>query len=277
MKKINIDAARIFLKKKAPYLKSFVTAVIILLVLSLAIRYIWNVAKTADYFRITSIQVKEAHVGVADLSYLKGRNIFSIDLEREARYILRFLPDCKKVVLIRLLPNTLHAIFIKRKPVALVKLYRYFLVDDEGMLFDAVTQEKMLGLPLILGLETKIFGPKPGRKYEVKQLGAALRLIKELERNRVMRNMPMKSLDVRNDDFISFSLALPVRILAPQSQLQAQKPEIMEIKISGENIKEKIALLTSVVLQSKSDLTRIRYIDLRFKEPVINFKDVQEN
>ena len=48
---------------------------------------------------------------------------------------------------------------------------------------------------------------------------------------------------------------------------------MLEVKISEGNIVEKIAIMSGLIKQEKGNLDKIKYIDLRFKDPVINFQD----
>jgi hypothetical protein len=49
----------------------------------------------------------------------------------------------------------------------------------------------------------------------------------------------------------------------------------LEIKLGPENVKEQFNILGNLLLNSKNELSNTRYIDLRFKEPVIKLKDVK--
>jgi putative ubiquitin-RnfH superfamily antitoxin RatB of RatAB toxin-antitoxin module len=53
------------------------------------------------------------------------------------------------------------------------------------------------------------------------------------------------------------------------------KQKILEVRISQGNIVEKVAVMSGLMNQERNNLANIKYIDLRFKEPVIKFKDVK--
>jgi cell division septal protein FtsQ len=237
---------------------------IILLAISLIIGYIWKVLVNADYFRVKDVICAESDR--VDLSYLRGMNIFNLDLNKESAYLLGSFPEYNSVKIIRVLPSRIFVDFIKRKAVAFVKLYRYFALDKEGVLFYGAQEPQGSGLPLITGVETKIFGPRPGRKYDIKEIRLALDIIRELRRNRILKNYRINRIEVASPDNASFFMPF----------LQAPTlPESMEIKIGQDNIKAKIILLGGLLMQVKSDVANIKYIDLRFKEPVIKFKDAK--
>jgi hypothetical protein len=50
---------------------------------------------------------------------------------------------------------------------------------------------------------------------------------------------------------------------------------VFEIRIGNDNIKQKVSALNALFTQLMNDPGNIRYIDLRFKEPVIKFRDVK--
>jgi hypothetical protein len=50
--------------------------------------------------------------------------------------------------------------------------------------------------------------------------------------------------------------------------LQARK-EALEVKIGWDNIKEKMDILGNLIAASGTDLANFKYIDLKFKDPVI--------
>jgi hypothetical protein len=61
----------------------------------------------------------------------------------------------------------------------------------------------------------------------------------------------------------------------PQGAQGAVAPLSLEVKIGQDNVKERIAILSGVIAQSRNDLANIKYIDLRFKDTVIKFNDVK--
>ncbi|HTZ11623.1 MAG TPA: hypothetical protein VMD04_04535 [Candidatus Margulisiibacteriota bacterium] len=246
---------------------------IILLVISISLGYIWRILTTSDYFRIEEVINQESKK--ADLSYLKGRNIFSVDLKGESLLILGFFPDYSEVKLVRLLPNKIFVLFSRRKPVALVRLYKYFALDKDGVFFFAPSDPKELDLPLITGLETKIFGAKPGTRYNNKEILLALTVIRESKRNRVFKGYKIKRIDLANP--ASASLFIPVEHDLPPDPWGSKKAAVdnLEVRLGSENIKARLNILGNLLMNSKNELSNTRYIDLRFKEPVIKLKDAK--
>lgn len=215
-----------------------------------------QVLKKARFFAIRNIAT---NVPGADLAFLKGENIFSLNLKKISSYLLENYPTYRKIHLIRILPNRLLVYFEERHPVAVIKLYRSFYVDQEAVLFDVPAGLIPQDLPIIIGLETKIFGPKSGRGYEkIKELSLALEIIAEIKKNRALANYALKKIDLSSVANTSF-------IFAPD----------LEVRIGMDDPEAKIAILSSLLLSLRNELEKIKYLDLRFKEPVIKYKDVK--
>ncbi len=58
-----------------------VVTLIVFFVLYFTIGYIWRFLRTSDYFQVKDIITRESHT--VELSYLKERNIFNVDLKDE--------------------------------------------------------------------------------------------------------------------------------------------------------------------------------------------------
>ncbi len=251
-----------------------IIAIIILLVLCLSISYIYKILSTSDYFNIKEIITRDNDsIG---LSYLKGKNIFGIDLESESRYISESFPNYGKINLVRVLPDRIFVDFVKRSPIALLKLYKYFALDKEGILFTPSNVAMQSELPIILGLETKIFGPKPGKRYNLKEINLVLNIIKEMNINKALKDYKIKKIDVTNPA----SSTIFIAFAHSPSDASVKKPqvtpeELLEVKFGEERVKAKFAVLAGIIIQEKLSLNKIRYIDLRFKEPVIKLKDAE--
>jgi cell division septal protein FtsQ len=235
--------------------------------------YLKRVTTRIEYFRVKEIISIEPAKDT--FSYLEGRNIFALDLKKESRYIAALYPAYKKVRLIRILPNQLFVDFVKRTPVAYVRLYRYFYVDDELMLLEPVQQPTEPELPVITGLETKIFGPKTGKRYTIPELAFAVYVLQKAKAHSVLRGYPIQMLDVKS--LGNVSCFIPFLTIASENAKKktTQVEAVMEIKVSPDNIRQKLDILGSLLQQLKQNAGNIQYVDLRFKEPVIKFRDVK--
>lgn len=221
--------------------------------------------KKSDYFKIREIVYKES--GPLNLSHLAGRSIFSLNLKEEAETAIKIYPMYKKITLVRVMPNRIFADALKRKPLAYIKLDKYFYIDDEAVIFQMPEQQEILRLPQIFGLDKKISGALPGKKYNIKELNLALEIIKETARNPKLKDYNIKKIDLIGPGNISFF----VNFIREEGAV----PKILEIRAGFDNIEEKINVLGALFAQIKEDYKRIKYVDLRFKEPLIKFSDVK--
>ncbi|MFA5275958.1 MAG: cell division protein FtsQ/DivIB [Candidatus Omnitrophota bacterium] len=238
-----------------------VSVTLILLAIFIFLGYIWNVVKHSGIFTVREIAVKGS--AQASLSYLKGRNIFDIDSRRESRDALNAYPDYSGIRLVKILPDRIFVEFIGRKPVGLIKLYRYFAVDESGTIFS--TQGSLLdehSLPVITGLETKLFGPKPGVRYNIKELNLALEILRQAKRTHLLKYYKIRRIDVYNP--VNASIFIP---------LANNNRGDLEVKLGSNNIADKISILSGLIINGKNDISGIKYIDLRFDEPVIKLND----
>ncbi|MBI4706990.1 MAG: hypothetical protein HY761_03585 [Candidatus Omnitrophica bacterium] len=253
------------------FVRLAVLILVVFIVALLAAGYIWNTLRNSDYFRVSAIIARD--VKSSDFSYLMGKNIFDIDLNREAKYILQFYPECNNVRLVRILPNRIFVDFVKRKPAAVVRLYKYFTVDEDGVFLAGINNPQDQDLTLITGLETKIFGPKPGKKYNNRELLFALDIIKEAKKNRILKNYKIAKINIPScaDTILYLTWALEQDGGTKNEVLGWSQP--LEVKFGEDRVKEKISLLSVVIMQAKNDLQNIGYADIRFNEPVIKLKE----
>lgn len=239
--------------------RATVTAAIYAAIVFIVCAYFVTLLKTADYFKIKDIAANEDDTEGA-FSYLKGRGIFNIDLKKETGYISGLYPAYKKVRLVRILPDRLAVYFSRRSPVAYVKLYRVFCVDAEGVLFDPYSGQEAQELPVITGLETKIFGAKSGGKYAAKELRFALAVLEQIRQNPGLEGYPVKRLDVANTVNTTCFLSL------------VPGKDFLEVRLGQNNVQDKISILSGMLMRMKKDLVKIKYVDLRFREPVVKLK-----
>ncbi len=259
-------------KLKLPW-KKIRLYVILVAVLALTGFFVWRFLRTWDQFKITEVRTQDD--SQFNFSYLKGKNILALDLRKESARILQYFPECKSVRIVRILPNRIYIDLIQRKPLALVKLYKVFGLDEDYVLFEVPVGDDALGLglPIITGIDTKIFGPKVGRKYNIKELEVALRIIEEARRNRVLRECKIRKIDIPQTTHISVFI---IPSVADFDYMDSTlRNEGLEVKLSSDKVRLKIGMLASLMVAAKKEWNNIKYIDLRFREPVIKLKDAQ--
>lgn len=234
-----------------------VTPVVVTTVSVLLCVAVWAAAwkvRNAACFKVTRVISSEP--GFVEPAHLKGRNIFSLDLRKEAKVMADSFPGYRKVRIVRIFPDRLYVDFARRRPLAYVKLHRYFCVDEEGVLFDLPGELEDPELPIITGLESRLAGAKAGMRGSVKELALAVDIAKAARSVRILQEHKVRRIDVPTAGNASFFL-----------------DGGLEIKVGPEDLKRKMELLNMLLYQPKNELDRIKYIDLRFKEPAIKLKD----
>ncbi|MFH1281650.1 MAG: hypothetical protein ABIH91_02910 [Candidatus Omnitrophota bacterium] len=245
---------------------------IILLAISFIIGYIWKVLITADFFAVKQVIVRNSD---DQFEYLKGRNIFTLNLNNEAARAALRCPDCRKVRFARILPSSIVVDFLKRRPLALVKFYKNFAIDEQGVLFHPDTTTENLELPIIYGLETKIFAPKPGMSYKRLELDLALSIINEFKANKAFGGFTLKKIDVADLGSAGFFMFLPRQIANYTLAVPGAEWLGFEVRTGAYNIRQKMMILGGLVIQEREEWANIKYIDLRFKEPLIKLNNAK--
>ncbi|MFA6216324.1 MAG: cell division protein FtsQ/DivIB [Candidatus Omnitrophota bacterium] len=226
--------------------------------------------RNCDYFLVKDVIVNANKP--ENVSFLKGRNIFVLDLKKIARHVSELYPVYKKIRIIRILPNQLFVDLQERIALAAVKLGRYYYVDRELSLWDADFLPQDPDLPIIVGLENRLSFPHVGSQYHIPQLAFALDIIQATRGDRVLKSYRIARIDIKKPEMISFFIPIASRPSNPQSENELTMQDL-EVRINSGKVDEKISILSGLFTQFNNDLATIQYIDMRFKEPVIRFKD----
>ncbi|MFH1248019.1 MAG: hypothetical protein ABIG46_02045 [Candidatus Omnitrophota bacterium] len=230
--------------------------------------FVVSAFKKTDYFKIKDILSKEADS--SSLGHLKGQNIFAVNLSIETKTFLERNPQFRNARIIRILPNQIYLDSVLRQPLAYVRLSKDYYIDREMFIFPALDYPVSLELPMVTGLEKKLFVHKGIRGYNIRELKLSLELIQEIKQNKALHTLTLKRLDAGDPN----SLLVFASLNIAEDNLQARARGIpVEVRFSTDKIKEKVGILASVLTQGVKDFANIKYIDLRFKEPVIKFKN----
>ncbi len=144
----------------------------------------------SGYLNITTIRISGApdraalHAVLSDAGIRTGANIFSARLERAAERLSRD-PWIASAILRRTLPDTIDITIRMRKPIAVVDMGTYYLLDSQGALFSS-THKPGRRLPIICGLTRQDAVAK--KKYVADSLRSAVELITSLRRHDMLRD-----------------------------------------------------------------------------------------
>jgi cell division septal protein FtsQ len=250
-----------------------------LLALAGAAMAIESSLKNSDYFMVRSILVREKDDvanGESRFAYFKGMNIFRINLAQEAARIVSSYPSYRKIRLTRYLPDCILVDFLRRSPAAELRSDKSYYIDDNGYLFDQPGSAELPGIPVITGLERKIFSSGLGRKCTLREVVLSLQIINGIRQDRALSAYRIRTIDASAPDALAFVFAAPARPPAEPPVRQQAGQEGIEVRVGEDNIPAKLEILSTVLAQMKSRVENIKYIDLRFKEPVIKFKKMEK-
>ncbi len=255
-------------KKAAPPggLRRFVLGTVIpasasgMLVLFVLVVLVLTVA-TSGYFTLKTVETEGGEAlpsfksTIAELfASWQGRSIVTLNIEAIARTIASRYPDAKDVIVRRMFPDRLSVSIRLRKPAALVGNDKYYPVDRDGVIFPHADPSQWQKLPVIVGVHIKE-SDKVGTRCESASLQIALKLIAEMERSKISSDYIVTTIDVSDPKNVSFFLE-----------------DGVEVKIGHENFKGRLESLAQTLKNPRLIMSRIKYLDLRFKDIVIGQK-----
>lgn len=212
----------------------------------------------SPYFTVRDVIMiggEPSSVNYAELEgMLTEKNIFKIDLKGAKDYMLDNYPELLDLRLERAFPDSIIATIILRKPVAQLYRKRYYPVDEDGVLLSGAADQPDKKLPIINGVRVNL-SRQVGKATESKRIKEALSLLKELEGSGILDRHVLVEIDVTSLRNIIFFLE-----------------DGLEVKIGREDYASRLKNLKEVLSDPKIKPEDIRYIDLRFKEPVIGPK-----
>lgn len=189
--------------------------------------------------------------GIEDEAVL-GANIFLVDLKSFKDNLELKHPELRDIIVRRELPNRLIVQARRRKPVAQLYGDRLYLIDKDGVF---LTDAKNSGedIPLITGIRAS---PKRASAMQKEKINKALFIIYALSVNRKLSGYKIKTIDISDSRNISFFL-------------NAHDADKVEIKIGEGEFNKRLDVLATVLEQLGRDIDRVRYIDLRFEDPIV--------
>jgi len=188
-------------------------------------------------------------------------NIFNLDLKYEREVLKNTNPQFYDVDVVKNFPDQVTINAIVRRPVSQIRHRGYFLVDSDGVVVSDISV-KPFDEVIVLSVLKWISSLSFGKKIHWQGLKTGLMLTSLLKGMR--------------QDLISF---IP--------QLASEKIEIdlskspsfyvhiagIEVRLYDSDLESKLKLLLKILPTIKDRLGEVKYIDLRFAEPVVSFKN----
>lgn len=208
----------------------------------------------SSYFQVKSIHVDPSlnFIDRSILDRLKGQSIFTVDLARAQQRLGTRYPQVAGLKLIRQFPDQITVVAKQRKPVAQAGMDgKTVTLDDFGVVLSTTTRRDEQ-LPHIEGFSEKEHRAVLGQPLTGRDVKTALQVIAAFQNNRVLESYRIKSIDVANTSKVEFIVSNGLKVY-----------------IDREELARKMRLLGFVLTKSEINLNEVKYLDLRFKEPVI--------
>lgn len=212
-----------------------------------------HLLRQSDYFKIKSVKVDESlsFLSEYDLARLRGENIFEVDLRDLQKRLSSKYPQIAHLKVSKRYPNQLILEARKRVPFAQARLKnRTLILDGEGVVLSMTGSEEE-HLPFISGLKPDspfdLGFPLKGREVET-----ALKILKAFDSEEGLSAYRIVQLNVENLSDIQLFLSNNLKVILDRYQ-----------------ISDKTRLLSLFLSRNDLDFSQVRYIDMRFKEPVV--------
>lgn len=212
---------------------------------------LWGYAQRSDAFRITQVNLPQDSTLRVPPSVM-GTNLWSLNLRSLSEELHQQQPWLRQVRVVRRLPNTVRIDALRRIPTAQVKLDRWYQVDGEGFILPEGRTEAFEGLIRLSGVN-KTGTLRAGKDNSDERLQLALRVAKGIRRSPV---------------FVARKLA-EVNVNDPQ-QIRLVLDGETEVRCGSEiELDAHLQRLRAVLKTLARQQLDVRYIDVRFQEPVV--------
>ncbi len=196
--------------------------------------------------------IKDLPLNDIDGKSIVGTNIFLVNLEDFREKVELSHPEFKDIVVKRILPNKFIVEASERKAIAQIRSDRYYPVDEEGVLLPDVKNFPDQNLPIISGIGINLAKGHIS-EFTKENLKKSLSLIEEMRSIEGLSQYKVKIVDITDPGNITFFL----------------ESINVEIKIGNSDFSNRLSLLATLIGQLNSDISRFKYIDLRFDDPIL--------
>lgn len=227
---------------------------------------LWSHVERADAFRITQV-IPPSQSSLKLPDGVLQANLWRVDIRALADELKQQQPWLKEVRVVRRLPNALRIDAIARVPVAQVRLDRWYPLDREGFILPQGRAEPAAQLVRVAGLDRSAVALKTGTRNTDDRLSLALRVLEKLRRAPPSIARRLTEINVADPQQIRFVMDLPA---PPQHVGGAQAGGETEIRCGSETeLDAHLARLRAALKAMATQPLDVRYIDVRFSDPVI--------
>ncbi len=235
---------------------------IIVLGLALTVMGVGSFLRTSPVFKIREVVIAPniQPLEFNDLQKLKGQDIFSVDLAKIESRVHAKYPQLADLRVMRRLPDQIFVSALKRDPYAMVVVdTRTFVVDRNAFIIGPPHQDHA---PMVLVRGVKYQKPVSGDRLQDGALRQAFEIIDLFSHDTRLASASLKSVNVKDLTRIVCALEL--------------ESGAFDVIVDKENIPSRLKMLADVLSRGGLDLALVKYMDLRFGEPVIGQKKVRK-
>ena len=196
-------------------------------------------------------------IDLRTLKDLKGTNIFKVNIKKVDRQIAQQYPYIAQLRVVRQLPDRILILAKKREP--LLQVYfkkKYLVLDTEGVALYYTLQPN--ALPQVFGVPLERGWLFLGGHIRAQELSKVVDILNSFKISPYLKRWRIHTVQAGNLSKIDLLIG-----------------ENMHVILDQDDTQDKIEVLQMLISANKIDLNKVKYIDLRFKEPVIanNFQD----
>lgn len=180
-----------------------------------------------------------------------GDPIFNVDLKEMADYSWSKYPYLEYIRAVRILPNCIEIEAKPRLPIA--RTPEGWLLDREGVLFPNDFDKDYSFLPKVSGVAKG--KPELGKHFSSAELNLTFLLLEKIPESDVVKSSDIESIYVGNASDASFNIK-----------------DGPQVRIGDKDLDKRLFVLAKIIFDAQQELKNIKYIDLRFKDPVIGYK-----
>jgi cell division septal protein FtsQ len=212
----------------------------------------------SDYFSVKNIEVigedstqKKSDI-LKKFNKAKGNNIFSQDLKEIENTLSKSYPEIKKVIVQRLLPDTIMISYEKRRPLFQVESGFYYIVSEEGVILPDPGVREYPGLVVVSGLKVPTKGMSQTPTFK-RALRRALGIVRDIqESNAGYYQDRIKKINI-------FDIENPALFLDDNTR----------VEIGEYRLKDKAVILKKILDELESKNKKARVVDLRFEDIIV--------
>ena len=205
-----------------------------------------------EAFRITRVMLPPDSSFTLKESILHT-NLWELDVEALAAALKQQQPWLQEVRVTRQLPDTLVIEPIERRPIAQVRVDRWYPVDGDGFILPTGSSAPTEAVTRLVGLERGGTALKVGKENSDERLRLALRVLQAARQAPALASRRLSEVNV-----------------ADPQQLRFVVDEETEIRCGSEvELEAHLGRLQAAWKAIAKQQLGVRYIDVRFPEPVV--------